>query len=75
VDIVITNVETGKIVYDKEDISGRSDEKFDPAKAGLDVLVTPFITVVSDGPKTPHEQRAVQVAVAKALRDWVYPTQ
>ena len=34
-------------------------------------LLTPLASIVSGGPKTPHEQRAVQIAVAKALRDWV----
>lgn len=75
VDVVITDVEQNKTVYDKEDVSGRSDEKFDLVKAGADVLITPLVTVVSGGPKTPHEQRAAQIAVAKALRDWVHPEQ
>jgi hypothetical protein len=75
VDIVITDVEQGKTVYDREDISARSDEKFEIVKAGLDLFLTPLVTVVSGGPKTPHEQRAVQIAVAKALREWVYPGQ
>jgi len=75
VDIVITDVEQGKTVYDREDISARSDEKFDAVKAGLDLLLTPLVTFVSGGPKTPHEQRAVQIAVAKALKDWVHPVQ
>ena len=44
-------------------------------KAGADVLLTPLVTVVSGGPKTPHEQRAVQIAVAKALKDWVKPSE
>ena len=73
VDIVITDVVKNKTVYTKEDVSARSDEKFDVVKAGADVLLTPLVTVVSGGPKTPHEQRAVQIAVAKALRDWVKP--
>ncbi len=75
VDIIITDVEQGKTVYDREDVSARSDEKFDAVKAGLDILLTPLVTVVSGGPKTPHEQRAVQIAVAKALREWVHPEQ
>jgi len=47
----------------------------DAVKAGLDLLLTPLVTFVSGGPKTPHEQRAVQIAVAKALKDWVHPVQ
>lgn len=75
VDIVITDVVKNKTVYTKEDISGRSDEKFDLVKAGVDVLISPLVTVVSGGAKTPHEQRAVQIAVAKALKDWVKPAE
>jgi hypothetical protein len=73
VDIVITDVNDDKTVYSRQDVTGRSDEKFDLAKAGADLLVTPLVTMVSGGPKTPHEQRAVQIAVAKAMRDWVRP--
>jgi hypothetical protein len=67
VDIIITDVAHEKATYTREDVSGRSDEKFDATLAGGVIL--------SGGPKTPHEQRAVQIAVAKALRDWVTPTQ
>jgi hypothetical protein len=73
VDIVITDVAADKTVYSRQDITGRSDEKFDLAKAGADLLITPLVTIVSGGPKTPHEQRAVQIAVAKAMHDWVRP--
>jgi hypothetical protein len=70
VDIRITDVDQGQIVYTRDDVTGRSDEKFDLLLAGAD-LITPLFTVVSGGPKTPHEQRAVQIAVSKALRGWV----
>lgn len=73
VDVVITDVQSGKTVYSREDVSARSDEKFDLAKAGADLLITPLVTIVSGGPKTPHEQRAVQIAVARALHSWVRP--
>jgi hypothetical protein len=73
VDIVITDVDQDKTIYSRQDVTGRSDEKFDLAKAGADLLITPLVTIVSGGPKTPHEQRAVQIAVAKAMHDWVRP--
>jgi len=73
VDIVITDVNDDKTVYSRQDVTGRSDEKFDLAKAGADLLITPLVTIVSGGPKTPHEQRAVQIAIAKAMRDFVRP--
>lgn len=75
VDVVITDVVKNKTVYTREDVSARSDEKFDTVKAVADVLISPLVTVVSGGPKTPHEQRAVQIAVAKALKDWVKPAE
>ncbi len=75
VGIVITDMRNEKVVYTKRNIQGRSDEKFNAVKAVADVLVTPLVTVVSGGPKTPHEQRAVQIAVARALRGWVKPTE
>jgi hypothetical protein len=74
-DILITGVAQNQTVYNRDDVTGRSDEKFDLALAGADLLATPLFTIVSGGPKTPHEQRAAQIAVVKALRDWVKPTQ
>lgn len=71
VSVVITDAVSGKAVYAKRGVQGRSDEKFDAVKAGADILLTPLVTVVSGGPKTQHEQRAVQIAVAKALQGWV----
>ena len=71
VSIVITDVQSKKVVYTRKNVQARSDEKFDPVKAGADILLTPLVSVVSGGPKTPHEQRAVQIAVVKALKDWV----
>lgn len=73
VSIVITDVKSKRVVYTKKNVKARSDEKFDPVKAGADILLTPLVSVVSGGPKTPHEQRAVQIAVVKALKDWVRP--
>ena len=75
VGITITDVQDEKVVYKKKDIKGRSDEKTDALKVAADVLITPLVTVVSGGPKTPQEQRAVQIAVAKALKDWVKSTE
>jgi hypothetical protein len=74
VDILIASVAQDKIVYNREDVSGRSDEKFDALLAGADLIGTPLVTMASGGPKTPHEQRAVRIAVVKAFRDWITKT-
>jgi hypothetical protein len=71
VNVRITDTRKAKVVYTRLNVQARSDEKFDPVKAGADILLTPLVSVVSGGPKTPHEQRAAQIAVSKALKDWV----
>jgi len=72
IDLFIYNTRTGRIEYQREGIEGRSDERESAIKDVLDVLVTPLITVVSGGPATPREQRAAQIAVARALRPWIW---
>lgn len=72
VDIFIYNTKTGQLVYSRRGVQGRSDERENAIKDVLDVLVTPLITVVSGGPATPREQRAAQIATARALRPWVW---
>ena len=71
VGITITDIGVGKVVYRKRGVEGRSDEKESTLKVIGDVLLTPLVTMVSGGPKTPHEQRAAQIAVARALRGWL----
>ncbi len=71
VSIVITDIRNERVAFTKKNVRARSDEKFNTVKAVADVLLTPIVTVVSGGPKTPQEQRAVRIAVARALKDWV----
>lgn len=67
---IIVNSATGKTIYTGTGV-GRSDEKDNTLKDVGAVLVTPLITVVSGGPKTPQEQRAAQIAAARALRKFL----
>lgn len=67
----VYDVGSGKVVYRKAGVEGRSDEKENAYKIAADILVTPLVTVVSGGPKTPQEQRAVQIGLGRALHDWV----
>ena len=71
VDVYVFNVRTGKVVFQNVDVEGRSDEKSNGYKIAADILLTPLVTVVSGGPATPHEQRAVQLALGLAFRPWV----
>ena len=70
VDVYVYNTKEKKVTYIAEKVEGRSDEKESALKDVLAVLVTPLITAVSGGPATPREQRAVQIAVGRALAEW-----
>ncbi len=69
VEIFVYDGHTGSMEFQGKG-EGRSDERENVLKDAGDVLVTPLITVVSGGPATPREQRAVQIAIARALRPW-----
>ena len=73
VNVNVLDVKTGKTVYTRRKIEGRSDEDTNNYKIAADVLFTPLVTAVSGGPATPQEQRAVQVALGLACHDWVFP--
>lgn len=70
ISVKILNVDTGKVSYSKNGIEGRSDEKESALKVAGAVLISPLVTAVSGGPKTPQEQRAVQIAFARAFENW-----
>ncbi|HRI44941.1 MAG TPA: hypothetical protein PLL78_09110 [Fimbriimonadaceae bacterium] len=71
-DISVTIVDATKnaIVYE-QDGEGRSDEKSDALKVAGALLITPLITAVSGGPKTPQESRAGQIAAVRSLQRFV----
>jgi heat shock protein HslJ len=58
------------VVYEA-DAEGRSDEKTDSLKVAGALLISPLVTVVSGGPKTPQETRAAQIAIARSLEKFV----
>ena len=69
----IIDSKTGKVVHEA-DTEGRSDEKSDTLKVVGSLLITPLVSAVSGGPKTPHETRAAQIAAARALEKFVTVT-
>ena len=82
VDMVIVDVKKKELSLDARQVTMDSTAKEDPLKAaatllfGLvrvegQLLLTLPLTVVSGGPKTPREQRAVQLAIAKAIQPWI----
>jgi len=70
ISVKVLDVSTGKVSYSKNGIEGRSDEKESALKVAGAVLISPLVTAVSGGPKTPQEQRAVQIAFARAFENW-----
>jgi hypothetical protein len=71
VNAYVFDVASGKVAYRMKGVTGRSDEKSNGYKIAADVLISPLVTVVSGGPATPQEQRAVQIALGRAYHDWV----
>jgi hypothetical protein len=68
--VTIIDTRTGTVAYESEG-DGRSDEKSDKLKVAAALLVTPLVTAVSGGPKTPQETRAAQIAAAYALEKFI----
>lgn len=68
--VTVLDSQTGKIVHEA-DADGRSDEKSDGLKVAGALLISPLVTAVSGGPRTPQESRAAQIAVARALEKLV----
>ncbi len=74
VNVYVLDVASGKVIFSAKSVKGRSDEKSNGYKIAADILISPLVTVVSGGPATPQEQRAVQIALANAYHKWVKPT-
>lgn len=73
VDAVLVDVRNQTLALNSRGVKMDSNAKEDTLKALGAVFVTSLFTVVSGGPKTPHEQRAGQFAIAKALEPWLAP--
>jgi hypothetical protein len=71
VDMKIIHVPNAEIVRDAKNIDGNDTARDDALKDAGAILLTPFITTVSGGPKTPHEQKAAINAIGKAISPWV----
>lgn len=70
VSVTVVDTRSGKVVHEA-DADGRSDEKSDGLKVAGALLISPLVTAVSGGPKTPQESRAAQIAVSRALEKFV----
>ena len=71
INVRIVDVKRQEVALDVKDLKMDSTAKEDTLKALGTVFVTGLFTFVSGGPKTPHEQRAVQLGITKALEPWL----
>jgi hypothetical protein len=67
----VVDVKRQEVALDVKDLKMDSTAKEDTLKALGTVFVSGLFTFVSGGPKTPHEQRAVQLGITKALEPWL----
>lgn len=73
VNVYVLDVNSGRVVFKRTNVKGRSDERTSGYKVAAAILFTPLVTAVSGGPATPREQRAVQIALGNAYSNWVNP--
>ncbi|MEI7578300.1 MAG: hypothetical protein WCK51_15535 [Armatimonadota bacterium] len=66
----VYDVSKGRVVYTRSKVQARSDEKPSVNKIAEAILSSPLMTSKGDD-STSREQRAVQLALAIAYRDWV----
>lgn len=71
ISVRIVDVKNQVVTLEVADLKVDDTAKEDTLKALGAVFVSGLFTVVSGGPKTPHEQRAVQIGIAKALEPWL----
>lgn len=71
ISVRIVDVKRQETALDVKDLKMDSTAKEDTLKALGTVFVSGLFTFVSGGPKTPHEQRAVQLGITKALEPWL----
>ncbi|MCL5283273.1 MAG: hypothetical protein M1330_00965 [Armatimonadetes bacterium] len=71
IDMMIIDVKHQTIALNQKQVDMGSDAKDSALKDAGAILLTPLISVVSGGPKTPQEERGAVFAIAKAMKPWV----
>ncbi len=71
VTVRIVDVKRQEVALDVAELKMDSTAKEDTLKALGTVFISGLFTMVSGGPKTPHEQRAASLGIAKALEPWL----
>lgn len=71
VSMVIIDVGKGEVILDSKDINADSTRVEKGWETAASLLVSAGFTVLSGGPKTPHQQRSAQMAIGKAMEPWL----
>ena len=71
VDVVLIDVSKGEVALEAKGVKSDSTRKESGLETAGALLITMGITGLSGGPKTPHQQRAAQNAIAKAFDPWL----
>jgi outer membrane lipoprotein-sorting protein len=71
VDIRILDMSTGKLVLEAKNVAGDSTENKSPFNTITSVISLNPLPLVIPGSVTPQQQRAVTVAIARAMEPWI----
>lgn len=71
VSVLIIDVKKEEVVLDAKDVKSDSTRKEKGLETAGALLISFGITAVSGGPKTPHQQKAAQNAIALAMEPWL----
>ncbi|MEA2553388.1 MAG: hypothetical protein QOJ65_1564 [Fimbriimonadaceae bacterium] len=71
VDVIIVDVAKEEVVLDAKDVKSDSTKKEHALESFGTLFISGGFTMVSGGPKTPHQKRAALNAIAKATEPWV----
>lgn len=71
VSMVIIDVSKGEVILDSKDVVADSTKVEKGWETAASLLVSAGFTVLSGGPKTPHQQRSAQMAIGKAMEPWL----
>jgi len=71
VDMLLIDVKKQEVLLDQKDINADDTRKESGLETAGALFVSMGITAFSGGPKTPHQQRAAQLALGLAFEPWL----
>jgi|GEM_PF-1138947 len=71
VDVLIVDVKNAELDLESLNVTANSTRVEKGWETAGSLLISAGFTMFSGGPKTPHQQRAAQMAIGKALEPWL----